>query len=172
MYEIQWFKVESNIFSNRKIRIVLKLPEGDTYFRVWMQLIALAVECNNKGRLEIGENNPMTIQNFSKIMGKSNKKIEKILEKFLELEMLVKEGETFLIKNWDKYQSIEKYEKYQKQGRERQRRYREKHKSEIEKSNVIKTLSNTEEKNTKDLENKKEEKIREENENGFREYKM
>ena len=172
MYEIQWFKVESNIFSNRKIQIVLKLPEGDTYFRVWMQLIALAVECNNKGRLEIGENNPMTIQNFSKIMGKSNKKIEKILEKFLELEMLVKEGETFLIKNWDKYQSIEKYEKYQKQGRERQRRYREKHKGEIEKSNVIQTLGNTEEKNTKDLENKKEKNIREENENGFREYKM
>ena len=172
MYEIQWFKVESNIFSNRKIQIVLKLPEGDTYFRVWMQLIALAVECNNKGRLEIGENNPMTTQNFSKIMGKSNKKIEKILEKFLELEMLVKEGETFLIKNWDKYQSIEKYEKYQKQGRERQRRYREKHKSEIEKSNVIETLSNAEEKNTKDLENSKEENIREENENGFREYKM
>ena len=172
MYEIQWFKVESNIFSNRKIQIVLKLPEGDTYFRVWMQLIALAVECNNKGRLEIGENNPMTTQNFSKIMGKSNKKIEKILEKFLELEMLVKEGETFLIKNWDKYQSIEKYEKYQKQGRERQRRYCEKHKGEIEKSNVIQTLSNTEEKNTKDLENKKEENIREENENGFREYKM
>ena len=172
MYEIQWFKVESNIFSNRKIQIVLKLPEGDTYFRVWMQLIALAVECNNKGRLEIGENNPMTTQNFSKIMGKSNKKIEKILEKFLELEMLVKEGETFLIKNWDKYQSIEKYEKYQKQGRERQRRYREKHKSEIEKSNVIQTLSNTQEKNTKDLENSKEENIREENENGFREYKM
>ena len=172
MYEIQWFKVESNIFSNRKIQIVLKLPEGDTYFRVWMQLIALAVECNNKGRLEIGENNPMTTQNFSKIMGKSNKKIEKILEKFLELEMLVKEGETFLIKNWDKYQSIEKYEKYQKQGRERQRRYREKHKSEIEKSNVIQTLGNTEEKNTKDLEKKKEKNIREENENGFREYKM
>lgn len=92
MYELPWFKTETNIFSNRKIQILLKLPEGDTYFRVWIQLIALAVECNNKGRLEIGENNPMTIQNFSKIMGKSNKKIEKILKKFLELEMLIKEG--------------------------------------------------------------------------------
>ena len=172
MYEIQWFKVESTIFSNRKIQIILKLPEGDTYFRVWMQLIALAVECNNEGRLEIGNDNPMTIQNFSKIMGKSNKKIERILEKLIELEMLVKEGETFLIKNWDKYQSIEKYEKYQKQGRERQRRFREKHKSEIEKSNVTETLSNEREKNTKDLENNKEENIREENENGFRQYKI
>ena len=119
MYEIPWFKTETTIFSNRKIQIILKLPEGDTYFRVWIQLIALAVECNNKGRLEIGENNPMTIQNFSKIMGKSNKKIEKILKKFLELGMLKKEGETFLIKNWDKYQSIEKYEKYQIQNSNR-----------------------------------------------------
>ena len=78
MYEIPWFKTETTIFSNRKIQIILKLPEGDTYFRVWIQLIALAVECNNRGRLEIGTNNPMTIQNFSKIMGKSNKEIEKI----------------------------------------------------------------------------------------------
>ena len=172
MYELPWFKTETNIFSNRKIQLILKLTDGDTYFRVWIQLIALAVECNNKGRLEVGENNPMTIQNFSKIMGKSNKKIEKILKKFLELGMLKKEGETFLIKNWDKYQSIEKYEKYQIQNRERQRKYREKHKSEIEKSNVIQALGNGEEENKKDLENNKEKIIREENENGFRQYKI
>lgn len=142
MYEIPWFKTETTIFSNRKIQIILKLSEGDTYFRVWIQLIALAVECNNKGRLEVGENNPMTIQNFSKIMGKSNKKIEKILKKFLELGMLKKEGETFLIKNWDKYQSIEKYEKYQIQNRERQRKYREKHKSENEKRKRFRDIIN------------------------------
>lgn len=172
MYEIQWFKIESNIFSNRKIQLILKLEDGDTYFRVWMQLIALAVECNSEGRLEIGANNPMTIENFSKIMGKSKKKIEKILNKFLKLEMLIKEGETFLIKNWDKYQSIENYEKYQMQNRERQKRYREKLKSEKEKSNVIQTLSNGEEKNTKELRIRKEENIREERKNGFREYKI
>ena len=172
MYELPWFKTETNIFSNRKIQLILKLTDGDTYFRVWIQLIALAVECNSEGRLEIGDNNPMTIENFSKIMGKSKKKIEKILNKFLELEMLRKEGETFLIKNWDKYQSIEKYEKYQMQNRERQKRYREKLKSEKEKSNVIQMLSNGEEKNTKELRKRKEKNIREERENGFREYKI
>ncbi len=171
MYEIQWFKTDSNIFSNRKIQIILKLPEGDTYFRVWIQLIALAVECNSNGRLEIGENKPMTIQDFSKIMGKSNKKIEKVLEKFLELEMLIKEGETFLIKNWDKYQSIEKYEKYQMQNRERQIKHREKIKSENEKSNVTITENNAQEDNTLEeiIENNRKEN---ENINGFREYKM
>ena len=163
MYELPWFKTETNIFSNRKIQLILKLTDGDTYFRVWIQLIVLAVECNNKGRLEIGGNNPMTIENFSKIMGKSKKKIEKILNKFLELEMLIKEGETFLIKNWDKYQ---------RQNRERQKRYREKLKSEKEKSNVIQMLSNGQENNTEELRIRKEENIREESENGFREYKI
>ena len=175
MYELPWFKTETNIFSNRKIQILLKLPEGDTYFRVWIQLIALAVECNNKGRLEIGENNPMTIQNFSKIMGKSNKKIEKILKKFLELGMLKKEGETFLIKNWEKYQSIDKYENYQENNRQRQRKYREKLKAEGEKSNVTVTLNNAEEEKRiekKTKEERKEEIRREEDENGFREYKL
>ena len=151
MYGIQWFKVDKNIFSNRKIQLIIKLPEGDTYFRVWMQLLTIAVECGNEGRLEIGDN-PILIQDFSKIMGKSNKKIKKILDKFLELGMLKKEGETFLIKNWDKYQSIEKYEKYQIQNRERQRKYREKLKSESEKSNVTIMLSNKEEE--KRIENK------------------
>ena len=172
MYEIQWFKIDTNIFSNRKIQIILKLSDGDTYFRVWVQLITLAVECNCNGRLEISENKPMTIQDFSKIMGKSNKKIEKILDKFLELDMLIKQGETFLIKNWDKYQSIEKYEKYQMQNRERQRKYREKVKCESEKSNVIQMLNNGEEENTKDFKIRKEENIRKEKENGFREYKI
>ena len=50
MYEIPWFKTETTIFSNRKIQIILNLPEGDTYFRVWIQLIELSVECNNKGK--------------------------------------------------------------------------------------------------------------------------
>ena len=173
MYDIQWFKVESNIFSNRKIQIILKLPYGDTYFRVWIQLIALAVECSNEGRLEIGENNPMTIQNFSKIMGKSYKKIEKILNKFVELEMLIKEGETFLIKNWNVYQSIDKCEKIREQGRERQRKHREKLKSESEKSNVTVTLGNAEEeKKIEEItkEESKEENRRKEDKNGFREY--
>ena len=115
----------------------------------------------------------MTIQNFSKSMGKSYKKIEKILNKFVELEMLIKEGETFLIKNWNVYQSIDKCEKIREQGRERQRKHREKLKSESEKSNVTVTIGNAEEeKRIEEItkEESKEENKRKEDKNGFREY--
>ena len=178
MYDIQWFKLEKNIFCNRKIQLLLGLNDGDTYFRIWIQLLSLAVECGDGcgdgGRLIIG-NNPISIKEFSKIMGKSSKKMSKILEKFLELEMLKKDGEVFAIKNWNKYQSLDRQEDYLIKNRERQRRFSEKLKKEQEKTNVSLTLDNAteekrEEKITKEI--RKEENIREEEENGFREYKL
>ena len=174
MYDIQWFKVEKNIFYNRKIQLLLGLKDGDTYFRVWMQLLSLAVECGDGGRLIIG-NNPISVKEFSKIMGKSSKKMSKILDKFLELEMLKKDDEVFVVKNWNKYQSLDRQEVYQINNRERQRRFSEKKKKEQEKTNVSLTLDNAteekrEEKITKEV--RKDENIREEENNGFREYKL
>lgn len=174
MYGIQWFKIDKNIFNNRKIQLLLKRKDGDTYFRVWLQLLSIAVECGNNGRLEIVDE-PISAEDCAKIMGKFSDKMRKILEEFLKLGMLKKDGETLIIKNWEKYQSIDKYENYQIQNRERQKKYRERIKNEIEKSNVIVTLSNTEEekrtdKNTKEI--RKEDNIRKEDENGFREYKL
>ena len=174
MYDIQWFKLEKNIFCNRKIQLLLGLNDGDTYFRIWIQLLSLAVECGDGGRLMIG-NNPISVKEFSKIMGKSSKKMSKILEKFLELEMLKKEEDVFVIKNWNKYQSLDRQEDYLIKNRERQRRFSEKLKKEQEKTNVSLTLDNAteekrEEKITKEI--RKEENIREEENSGFREYKL
>ena len=170
MYNLQWLKIDANLFANRKIQILLKEPDGDTYIRVWIQLLIIAMECNKEGNLVIGENKPMTIEYFSKIMGKSFEKMEEIIKKFLELEMIILEKDVCKIKNWNKYQSIETYEKYKEQGRLRQQRYREKLKSENGKSDVTVTLCNEEEENK---ENKRKEiRKEEENTNGFRKYEM
>ena len=171
MYNLQWLKLEIKIFSNRKMQILLKETDGDTYFRVWIQLITIAMECNSEGKLVIGKDTPMTIENFSKIMGKSKKKMEKIIKKFQELNMLIIEEGAYKIKNWNKYQSVETTEKYQEQNRIRQQRYREKLKSEKEKSNVTITENNTQEDNTVE-ENLEKNRKENENNNGFREYKM
>lgn len=165
MYNLQWLKLEIKIFSNRKMQILLKEQDGDTYFRIWIQLLTISMECNKDGKLVIGENIPMTIENFSKIMGKSKKKVEKIIKKFQELNMLIVEEGAYKIKNWDKYQSVETSEKYKEQNRLRQQKYREKLKSENEKSNVIITKNNTKEEIK--IKNKID-KERDENRSGFR----
>lgn len=89
--------------------------------------------------------------------------------------MLKKGGDVFVIKNWNKYQSIDRHEDYLSKNSERQRKYREKLKNESEKSNVTVTSRNaTEEKREEKIAKKirKEENIGEEENNGFREYKL
>lgn len=174
MYGIQWIKLDKSIFNNRKIQLILGLREGDTYFRIWIQLLTLGVECGADRRLVIG-NKPLSIEQISKIMGKSLKITTKILDKFIELEMLKVEDDMFIIKNWNKYQSVDKYEEYKEKNRDRQRKYREKLKNESEINNVTVTSGNVvEEKKEENIKKEilKENNIREEEESGFREYKF
>ena len=145
-------KVFTDIFANPKIQLLLKERDGDTFFRVWIQLLTLAGQCMQEGKLMMSENSPMTIQNFATIMNKSNKKMENILNKLIHLEMIIYEENTYIIKNWYKYQSIDKYEKVLEQNRVRQKRFRDKKKEE---SNVIQTLSNDTEEIREEKENNK-----------------
>lgn len=54
MAEVSWLKLSTNIFSNRKISLLLNERDGDTYFRIWIQLLTIAGQCNMKGKLIIG----------------------------------------------------------------------------------------------------------------------
>lgn len=137
MAEVSWIKLSTNIFSNRKVAILLNERDGDTYFRIWIQLLTIAGQCNSNGKLIIGENSPLNVQQLSKILGKSAKKGGEILNKFIDLRMIIFENNCYEIRNWGKYQSVDKLEEIRKNNRERQRKFREKSKME---NNVIETL--------------------------------
>ena len=46
---MQWIKVFTDIFANPKIKILLKERDGDTFFRVWIQLLTIAGQCTDVG---------------------------------------------------------------------------------------------------------------------------
>lgn len=150
MNNVKWVKLCTDIFSNRKVKILLKERDGDTFFRVWIQLLTIAGECNRSGGLFLNDNKPFTLKELANIIGKTEKKFEKILTKMIELGMITYEQNTYIIKNWGKYQSIDKLEKMRIDNNERQRRYRERKK---EKSNVMQMLNN--------IDNKEKEKRKE-----------
>ena len=128
MSEVSWIKLSTNIFSNRKVALLLNERDGDTYFRIWIQLLTIAGQCNSNGKLIIGENSPLNVQQLSKILGKSTKKVGEILNKFIDLMMIIFENNCYEIRNWGKYQSADKLEEIRKNNRERQRKFREKSK--------------------------------------------
>ena len=122
MANLQWLKLSTNFFDNNKIKLLESERDGDTLIRVWIQLLTIAMKCNYQGRLSITEDKPMTVEEFSKIMGKSKKKITKCLEKFEELKMIIIEDNFYKIKNWSKYQSADKLEEIRLQNCLRQQK--------------------------------------------------
>lgn len=77
MGQVGWIKVNTDIFSNRKIKILLKEREGDTYFRIWIQILIIAGECNRDGGLYISDNTPFKIKDFTNIMENLRKHLRK-----------------------------------------------------------------------------------------------
>ena len=142
MADLQWLKLSTNFFDNNKIKLLESENDGDTLIRIWIQLLTIAMKCNYQGKLSITEDKPMTIIEISKIMGKSKKKIEKTLNIFQELQMIVIEDKFYKIKNWSKYQSVDRLEEIRLQNCKRQQKYREKKRSEIGKNNVTVTKDN------------------------------
>ena len=111
MGQVGWIKLSTDIFSNRKIKILLKEKDGDTYFRLWIQILTIAGECNRNGGLYISDNVPFKIEDFTNIIGKSSKTFTKVLQKFVDLGMLIYKDDTYFVKNWNRYQSTEKFNK-------------------------------------------------------------
>lgn len=111
MAQVGWIKLSTDIFSNRKIKILLKEREGDTYLRIWVQILTIAGECNRDGGLYISDKTPFKIKDFTNIIGKSNKTLTKSLQKFVDLGMLILKDDTYFVKNWSKYQSADKLRK-------------------------------------------------------------
>lgn len=165
MVQVQWLKIYTDIFDNEKIKKLLKNRDGDTYCRVWFQLLTLAAKSNQNGAILLGENIPMTIDDLARIMSKTVNKLTKVIQQLCDLNMIIVKNDTIYIKNWDIYQSADKLEKMRADNRNRQREYRERHK----KNNVIVTLDNAEEKNREDYIKNRKEESQFENESGFKE---
>ena len=144
---MQWIKVFTDIFSNPKMQLLLKERDGDTFFRVWIQLLTLAGTSELDGKIMLSETTPMSVESLAAITHKSYKKIQNILDKLIHFEMIICEDNIYRIKNWDKYQSADKYEIAKEQNRERQKRFRENQKNE---NNVNVTLGNGTEENKKE----------------------
>src|SRR5699024_4621431 len=113
MIQVQWLKIYTDIFDNEKIKKLLKNRDGDTYCRVWLQLLTLAAKSNQHGAILLGENIPMTIDDLARVMNKTVNKLTTIIQQLSNLGMIIVKEDTIYIKNWDVYQSTDKLEKIQ-----------------------------------------------------------
>ena len=126
MSEIQWIKIKTNMFDDEKIKLIEKLPEGDTMLVIWLKLLCLAGKKNEGGLIYITRDIPYTPETMSDIMNRDSRIISLALNTFKSFDMIEISDNYIQISNWEKHQNIAGMDKIREQNRLSQQRRREK----------------------------------------------
>lgn len=124
MSDVKWIKLTVDMFDNRKIRHLRRLPDGNSIVLIWVMLLTLAGRCNAGGMIFLTENVPYTPKMLADELGFEENTVRLALDVLKQLDMIQTDG--FLaITNWEEYQNIEGMERIKEQNRLRKQRQRE-----------------------------------------------
>ena len=137
MAEVKWIKLTTDMFDNRKIKHLRRLPEGNNIVLIWVMLLTMAGRCNAGGMIFLTENIPYTTKMLADELDFEENTVKLALQALEQFEMIVTNGDYFSIAGWHEHQNIEGMEKIREQNRIRKQRQRANEKLAIaEKSHV------------------------------------
>ena len=128
MADIRWIKITTDMFDNRKIRHLRRLPDGNNIVLIWVMLLTMAGRCNSNGMIFLTENIPYTPKMLADELDFEENTVKLALASLEQLNMVVMDQGFFTIAGWDEYQNIEGMEKIREQNRLRKQKQREKQK--------------------------------------------
>lgn len=136
MTKVSWIRLEIDMFDNKKIRHIRKLPEGNNIVLIWMMLLTMAGRCNSNGIIFLTENIPYTNKMLADELDFDESVIElalTILEKF---GMITRDGTLLSIPGWEEHQNIDGLEKIREQTRKRVSEHRKRQKELSEEERI------------------------------------
>lgn len=128
MADVKWIKITTDMFDNRKIKHLRKMPEGNNIVLIWVMLLTMAGRCNASGMIFLTENIPYTTKMLADELDFDENTIILALRVLSEFGMIVFDEKNFSISNWQEHQNIDGMEKIKEQNRKRVAKYREKQK--------------------------------------------
>lgn len=126
MADVKWIKLATNIFDNRKIRMIESMPDGDAVIVIWLKLLCLAGNINDSGMVYFTSEIPYTDQMLATQFGAQLSTVQLALRTFEHFGMVEVVDDILHISNWEKYQNIEGMDRIREQNRIRKQRQREK----------------------------------------------
>ena len=126
MAEVKWIKLTTDMFDNRKIKHLRRLPDGNNIVLIWVMLLSMAGRCNAGGMIFLTENIPYTPKMLADELDFEENTVRLALDALEQLNMIVTDGSFFTIAGWEEYQNIEGMEKLREQTRKRVAKFREK----------------------------------------------
>lgn len=128
MAEVKWIKITTDMFDNRKIKHLRRLPDGNNIVLIWVMLLTMAGRCNSGGMIFLTENIPYTPKMLADELDFEENTVRLALEALERLGMVVTSNGCFTIAGWSEHQNIDGMEKIREQNRLRKQRQREKQK--------------------------------------------
>ena len=128
MADVKWVKLTTDMFDNRKIRHLRRLPEGNNIVLIWVMLLTMAGRCNSGGMIFLTENIPYSPKMLADELDFEENTVILALQALEQLDMIVTDNGFFTIAGWEEYQNIEGMDKIREQNRLRKQRQREKQK--------------------------------------------
>lgn len=130
MADVKWIKVSTSMFEgNRKIKQIELMPEGDTILVIWLKLLLLAGNVNDRGAIYITPEIPYTDEMLANELRRPITVVRMALSLFERFGMIEIIDNVFYLSSWEKYQSADKLEEMREQNRKRVARHREKQKA-------------------------------------------
>lgn len=125
MGEVKWIKITVDMFDNRKIKAIRKLPEGNNIILIWVMLLSLAGRCNASGMIFLTENIPYTNKMLADELGFEESVICVALDTLERFGMISRDENLLIsVNNWVEYQSAEGLEKIREYERKRKAKQR------------------------------------------------
>ena len=129
MADVKWIKITTDMFDNRKIKHLRRLPEGNSIVLIWVMLLTMAGRCNSGGLIFLTENIPYTTKMLADELGFEENTVQLALQALEQFNMIVTDQGFFTIAGWDEYQNIEGMERIREQNRLRKAAQRERQKA-------------------------------------------
>ena len=155
MAEVKWVKLTTDMFDNRKVKHLRKLPEGNNIVLIWVMLLTMAGRCNSGGMIFLTENIPYTPKMLADELDFEESTVILALQALEQLNMIVTDNGYFTIAGWEEYQNIEGMEKlreYNRLAQQRSRANRKQLKAVNDKSMTSQECQGTEEERDGDTE--------------------
>ena len=128
MADVKWIKITTDMFDNRKIKHLRRLPDGNNIVLIWVMLLTMAGRCNSNGMIFLTENIPYTPKMLADELDFEENTVQLALGALEQLNMIVTNRGFFTIAGWEEYQNIEGMDKIREQNRIRQAKYKAKQK--------------------------------------------
>ena len=125
MTDVKWIKIAIDIFDNRKIKQIEKMPDGDAVIVIWIKLLCLAGNVNDDGFIYLTREIPYTDEMLATEFSKPVQTVRMALSVFQQFEMIELIDNIYHVSSWSKYQDTDGLARIREQARERKQKQRE-----------------------------------------------